>query len=65
MVEIFGFHVAKLDVRIHARDLETDRAAELVDAATAARRRHGAAAVDTLIVSGTSSAARRAAHARR
>ena len=57
IVEIFGFHVAKLDVRIHARDLETERAAEIVDAATAARRRHGAAAIDTVIVSGTSSAA--------
>jgi phosphoenolpyruvate carboxylase len=56
MVEIFGFHVAKLDVRIHARDLDGPRAAEVVVAAVAARRRHGAAALDTVIVSGTSSA---------
>jgi phosphoenolpyruvate carboxylase len=56
MVEIFGFHVAKLDVRIHARDLDTERAAEVVGAAAAARGRHGAAALDTVIVSGTSSA---------
>ena len=57
IVELFGFHVAKVDVRIHARDLETPRAAELVTAAASARRRHGAAALDTVIVSGTSSAA--------
>ena len=56
MVEIFGFHVATLDVRLHARDLTTDRAAEAVTAAEQARRRHGPKAVDTLIVSGTSSA---------
>ncbi|HST16871.1 MAG TPA: phosphoenolpyruvate carboxylase [Gaiellaceae bacterium] len=57
MVEIFGFHVATLDVRLHARDLATDRAREAVAAAEAARRRHGPRALDTLIVSGTSSAA--------
>ncbi len=56
MVEIFGFHVAKLDVRLHAQELSTERAREAVNAAEAARRRHGAAALDTLIVSGTSSA---------
>jgi phosphoenolpyruvate carboxylase len=57
MVEIFGFHVATLDVRLHARDLATERAREAVTAAEAARRRHGPRALDTLIVSGTSSAA--------
>ncbi|HZT91337.1 MAG TPA: phosphoenolpyruvate carboxylase [Gaiellaceae bacterium] len=56
MVEIFGFHVAKLDVRLHARDLDSERARDAVEAALAARRRHGAAALDTLVVSGTSSA---------
>jgi phosphoenolpyruvate carboxylase len=55
MVEIFGFHVAKLDVRLHARDLGGDRAREALAAADEARRVHGAAALDTLIVSGTSS----------
>jgi phosphoenolpyruvate carboxylase len=55
MVEIFGFHVAKLDVRLHARDLRTDRAREALTAAAEAQRRHGATAIDTLIVSGTSS----------
>jgi phosphoenolpyruvate carboxylase len=56
MVEIFGFHLATLDVRLHARDLASERAREAVRAAEAARRRHGPRAIDTLIVSGTSSA---------
>ena len=56
MVELFGFHVAKLDIRLHARDLETDRAREAVAAAIEARREHGPASLDTLIISGTSSA---------
>ena len=55
MVEVFGFHVAKLDVRLHARDLGGDRAREALDAAGEARERHGEAALDTLIISGTSS----------
>ncbi len=55
MVELFGFHMAKLDIRLHARELGSDRARDAVAAAEAARRRHGAAALDTLIVSGTSS----------
>jgi phosphoenolpyruvate carboxylase len=56
MVELFGFHVAKLDIRLHARDLETDRTLEAVDAAHAARRQHGPGTLDTLIISGTSTA---------
>jgi phosphoenolpyruvate carboxylase len=55
MVEVFGFHLAKLDVRLHARDLGGDRAREALAAADEARTRHGAEALDTLIVSGTSS----------
>ena len=55
MVEIFGLHVAKLDVRLHARDLDGERAREALDAAAAARERHGPDALDTLIISGTSS----------
>ena len=55
MIEIFGFHLAKMDVRLHARDLGTTRADEARTAAEDARRRHGAAALDTLIVSGTAS----------
>ena len=54
MIEIFGFHIAKLDVRLHARDLDSDRAREALAAADAARARHGSRALDTLIVSGTS-----------
>jgi phosphoenolpyruvate carboxylase len=57
IVELFGFHLAQLDVRLHARDLAGDRGREAVAAAAAARRRHGERAVDTVIVSGTSSAA--------
>ena len=56
MVEIFGFHVAKLDVRLHARDLDSDRAREALAAADEAWVRHGEQALDTLIISGTSSA---------
>jgi phosphoenolpyruvate carboxylase len=56
MVEVFGFHVAKLDLRLHARDLGEPRAREALAVAAEARRRHGPAALDTLIVSGTSSA---------
>jgi phosphoenolpyruvate carboxylase len=55
LVEVFGFHVAKLDVRLHARDLGTERAAEALAAAEAARAEHGPEALDTLIISGTES----------
>jgi phosphoenolpyruvate carboxylase len=55
MVETFGFHVAKLDVRLHARDLGSDRSRDALAAAVEMRRRHGPEALDTLIVSGTSS----------
>jgi phosphoenolpyruvate carboxylase len=55
MVETFGFHVAKLDVRLHARDLDGERARDALAAAAEARRVHGTAALDTLVVSGTSS----------
>jgi phosphoenolpyruvate carboxylase len=55
MVEIFGFHVAKLDVRLHARELGGERAREALAAAEEVRRLHGRDALDTLIVSGTSS----------
>jgi phosphoenolpyruvate carboxylase len=54
-VEIFGFHLAGLDVRVHARDLDTPRARSLLAHACGARRRHGPRALDTVIVSGTSS----------
>jgi phosphoenolpyruvate carboxylase len=55
-VELFGFHLAKLDVRLHARDLDEPRAREALAAAAVGRSRFGARALDTLVVSGTSSA---------
>jgi phosphoenolpyruvate carboxylase len=57
-VEIFGFHLAKVDVRLHADELRESatRALEALTAVTEARRRHGPHALDTVIVSGTTSA---------
>ena len=58
-VEIFGLHLAKLDLRTHVRAVR-GRDARLIDTlATAARlqKRHGTAALDRLIVSMTSTAA--------
>jgi phosphoenolpyruvate carboxylase len=58
-VELFGFHLAKLDVRVHARDLDadSDRVPAALGAVREVRQRHGPAACDTLIVSGTSAPA--------
>jgi phosphoenolpyruvate carboxylase len=58
-VELFGFHVAKLDVRVHANDLRagSERMGATFVAVRHARERHGAGACDTLIVSGTSAPA--------
>jgi phosphoenolpyruvate carboxylase len=58
-VELFGFHLTKLDVRLHARELRepSQRAREALREAGAARLRHGSQALDTVIVSGTASAA--------
>jgi phosphoenolpyruvate carboxylase len=57
-VEIFGFHLAKLDVRLHANELRESgtRARDALAAAAEVRRRHGPEALDTVIVSGTTSA---------
>lgn len=54
-VELFGFHVAKLDVRVHARDLigQPDRVRETLKVVADLHRQHGPAACDTLILSGT------------
>lgn len=54
-VELFGFHVAKLDVRVHTRDLaaQTDRVKESLQVVAELQRQHGPAACDTLILSGT------------
>ncbi len=57
-VELFGLHLAKLDVRTHARDLvdPDERMRGIAEAVAAARLRHGPQALDTWIVSGTNSA---------
>jgi phosphoenolpyruvate carboxylase len=57
-VELFGFHLAKLDVRLHAGEVHapTARTHDVFTAVAAARRRHGARALDTVIVSATTSA---------
>jgi phosphoenolpyruvate carboxylase len=54
-VELFGFHLAKLDVRLHADEVRnpTERTAEVFRGLEAARRRHGPRALDTVIVSAT------------
>ncbi|MGH3102997.1 MAG: phosphoenolpyruvate carboxylase [Gaiellaceae bacterium] len=54
-VELFGFHVAKLDVRVHAEESEA-RATAMLAAAARVRARHGPQALDTVVVSGTSRA---------
>ena len=57
-VELFGFHVAKLDVRLHSSEVRnpTERTRGVFEAVAAARARHGARALDTVIVSATQSA---------
>ncbi|HKP17747.1 MAG TPA: phosphoenolpyruvate carboxylase [Gaiellaceae bacterium] len=57
-LELFGFHLAKLDVRLHARELTrpTAKTRRTFAAAARAQRRHGEQALDTLVISGTSSA---------
>ena len=57
-VELFGFHVAKLDVRLHASEVRapTERTRGVFEAVAAVRARHGPRALDTVIVSATTSA---------
>src|SRR5262245_44112807 len=52
-IELFGFHLAKLDVRLHADEVRapTERTRGVFDAVATARRRHGPRALDTVIVS--------------
>ena len=55
-VELFGFHLAKLDVRLHAAEVRapTERTRGVFAAVSLARTRHGERALDTVIVSATS-----------
>ena len=57
-LELFGFHVAKLDVRFHAEELRrgTPRVHEALAAVAWAQRELGERAVDSVVVSGTESA---------
>ena len=57
-VELFGFHLAKLDVRVHAKELkgESQRVRDAFEAIAQMRERYGPEAVDTFIVSGTRAA---------
>src|SRR5207247_5886873 len=52
-VELFGLHLAKLDVRVHADDLvePDDRIRGLLAAVAEVRRRPGAGALDAVLVS--------------
>jgi phosphoenolpyruvate carboxylase len=57
-VELFGFHLAKLDVRLHAEELRHPKARtrRTFAAVSRARERYGEEALDTLVISGTRSA---------
>lgn len=60
-VEMFGFHIARIDLRMHAKDLHAatpgDRVHATLDALRGEHRRFGSAACDTLVISGTTAAA--------
>ena len=58
-VRVFGLHLAKLDVRVHASVVRApdDRLRRTLAAAARAQRRHGVGALDRLIVSMTRTAA--------
>jgi phosphoenolpyruvate carboxylase len=57
-LELFGFHVAKLDVRFHAEELRrrTPRVQQALAAVAWAQGELGERAVDSVVVSGTESA---------
>jgi phosphoenolpyruvate carboxylase len=54
-VELFGFHVAKLDVRAHAGEIHgrSERLERTLRTVAGARERYGPRALDTFVVSGT------------
>ena len=58
-VELFGFQLAKLDVRLHAKELaeRSERVVETFQTMAAVQGEYGRQALDTLIISGTSSPA--------
>jgi phosphoenolpyruvate carboxylase len=58
-VAVFGFRLAKLDVRLHADELRapTRRTRRTFAAAAMGQERYGEAALDTLVISGTRSPA--------
>ncbi|HUZ83668.1 MAG TPA: phosphoenolpyruvate carboxylase, partial [Gaiellales bacterium] len=51
-VDVFGLHLARLDLRVHARELESEPTSSMLAAAERARRRHGSASMGRLVVSG-------------
>src|SRR5262249_41817952 len=55
--QVFGLHLAALDLRVHAREVRerSDRLQAALVAAARVQRRHGRAAIGRLIVSMTSS----------
>ncbi|HEY1480267.1 MAG TPA: phosphoenolpyruvate carboxylase [Gaiellales bacterium] len=57
-VAVFGLHVAKLDVRVHADQVRTpgERLHATLEAVRDAQARHGSEALDTIVLSGTESA---------
>ncbi len=57
-LEVFGFHVAKLDVRVHANDLReaSGTVAETLETVARVQRSHGVRSIDRLIISGVESA---------
>jgi phosphoenolpyruvate carboxylase len=56
-LEIFGFHLAGLDVRVHARELGEERAAAALASVGRIRAARGADAIGRVVVSGTESPA--------
>jgi phosphoenolpyruvate carboxylase len=54
-IELFGFHLAKLDVRLHSSEIRApgERVRDVFAAVGGASQRHGERALDTVIVSAT------------